>query len=248
MVLVFLNRYDIDRSIGARRMYSLAVTETGADSLARHAYPTSEGKEFVNRLPGYGWALENLHTVQLARNGYVLVSEAGLEGAWAGLTRRGAAEEVPEPGRPAAAAAQAIPHPGAQDAAVWSPKQRALAVRLGKALFARLAAWCDVRGVEFVVVTTGWLDPEAVHPSMELTDAFLETAPAFFDSLGTPFYDQNAAVSGQMRADPGRFIIEGDTHPNELGCRLIASSVWPFLEEQWAGHLANPSATAAPAP
>jgi len=64
IVLVFLNTDDVGRALKSD-LYSFDES-TGA-SLERRSRPVSRVKQLLNVLPGYEWALENLHFAQLVR-------------------------------------------------------------------------------------------------------------------------------------------------------------------------------------
>ena len=109
---------------------------------------------------------------------------------------------------------------------------------LTQALFRRLKAWCETRGVPLWVVTTGAMLMET--PSGDGPEnpdrVFLDQARTFFPDLGVPYLDLLPAMRAADSTTP--LLIADDGHPNEAGASLIASLTWPWLRDRLAPVLA----------
>jgi len=122
-------------------------------------------------------------------------------------------------------------NPSREDSGPTSAPEPDTAVLLGEALFRRLDAWCDERGVPLVVLTTGFQDSahfgDRRYPSLR----FLERAQVLFDELDVTYVD--LAPDLLERADSLASIsIPIDEHPNERGAELIGQLAWPVIEAQ----------------
>lgn len=173
--------------------------------LTRAGAPRSRLKALLNGLPGYQWLLEHSHLVQLLRNQAELL--------------------VKKPSR--LVPAQPSPGPSSEPDVEGARRGRAL----GEALFRRLASWCNERNVKLLVASTGWHKPVGADPA-EPTGAFMSGAGPFFSGLGVPYSDPWDTLWPRLGAEPGRFMIQGDGHPNEAGAALIAEGAFPFIESQ----------------
>lgn len=92
-----------------------------------------------------------------------------------------------------------------------SPEQQ----RLVRAMFRRMKAWCDARGIKLVVINNGWRTYEW------LADLLASERIEAFDAA-----PQVLPVVLQDRAS---YIIAGDGHPTAAGDALTADAVWPFV-------------------
>jgi lysophospholipase L1-like esterase len=99
-----------------------------------------------------------------------------------------------------------------------SPEQQ----RLARALFRRIKAWCDARGIKLAVISNGW------RPYTWLADLLASEQIAAFDAA--------PQVLPVMLPNRAAYEIAGDGHPNAAGDALTAEAVWPFvrtfIEEQ----------------
>lgn len=102
-------------------------------------------------------------------------------------------------------------------------------LRLARALFRRLHAWCEAHDARLLVTTTGWHLPAEDPAEFEPTRAFLAEAPAFFAELGVPFHDVSPAMLAAMGQNHAPYAIPGDHHPNETGAALTAQLVFEEL-------------------
>jgi lysophospholipase L1-like esterase len=93
-----------------------------------------------------------------------------------------------------------------------SPEQQ----RLARAMFRRMKAWCDARGIKLAVINNGWRTYEW------LADLLASERIAAFDAAPyvLPLILQNKAS----------YVIAGDGHPNAAGDALTADAVWPFVQ------------------
>lgn len=160
---------------------------------------TSRLKRMLNAIPAYPWLLEHSHLVQLLRN------------------------LVLSPPPPPPQEAQAVAATKAAAAAAVQTSDRSDQRDLARALYARIKAWCDARGAELLVVTTGW--PGASYPWLEAEMAqldidFVELGP----DLGHPIE---------------AYQIPEDGHANEKGAALIAEAAWPELNRRLVPLLAR---------
>jgi lysophospholipase L1-like esterase len=88
--------------------------------------------------------------------------------------------------------------------------------RLVRALFRRMKAWCDLRGVKLAVVNNGWQS--------------YNWLPELLVSERISAFDAAPQVQSVIGSDPASYIIQGDGHPNAKGSAVVAEAVWPFVE------------------
>lgn len=224
VLLVFLNSDDIGRSL--KRAHYI-FTDGARPALRRVPQPRSRLKKLVNSVFLYQGLLEHSHLAQFLRNSAVMLSSR--------QARRRA-------GDPDAAAAAGGPASRELEAAGQE------AIQVGGALFRRLKRWSDRHGVSLYVVAIGVIDPAHRAAGSEPTRVFLEQAPTLFDDLGVPFFDASRTILAKKNAEPGRYVIQGDYHPNEEGAQLIAEETWPFIREVLARHLEGAGAVPACGP
>jgi lysophospholipase L1-like esterase len=212
IVLVFVNSGDIGRSI-KRQIYTPAAGSP--TELQRNVVPYSSLKKFMNAIPAYQWSLEHSHLLQLVRNAVAMPNRRPHG------PRAEALVEGPGFGLPS------IP--------------RGVSITLGRLLFTRMSRWCDENGASLWVTTTGWFD--ASDPSNDTpTLAFIHGADGFFGGLGVPFFDLAPHVHARKQADPERYIIRDEGHPNERGAKLIADSAFEhFIEKQLTTYCGSSS-------
>jgi lysophospholipase L1-like esterase len=92
-----------------------------------------------------------------------------------------------------------------------SPEQQ----RLARAMFRRMKAWCDARGIKLAVINNGW---RAYDWLAEL-----------LASEGIAAFDATPQVLPVIQRDGASYVIPGDAHPNAAGDALTADAVWPFV-------------------
>jgi lysophospholipase L1-like esterase len=93
-----------------------------------------------------------------------------------------------------------------------SPDQQ----RLVRALFRRMKAWCDSRGIKLAVINNGW------HVYDWLQGLLASESVVSFDAA--------PQVQSVIMRAPTTYVIQGDHHPNAKGAAITAEAVWPFLE------------------
>ena len=92
-----------------------------------------------------------------------------------------------------------------------SPEQQ----RLARALFRRMKAWCDARGIRLAVINNGW------RPYDWLAGLLSSEQIAAFDA--------SPHVLPVILPNRASYEIAGDGHPNAAGDALTADAVWPFV-------------------
>ena len=208
LVLVFLNTDDIGRCLRHPRY----EWDPDAPSLRRLEGRPSLGRRVARGLPGYQFLLEHSHLIQLARR----VAVWGID--WPPLAE--------EPDRKGLESPSAGWHLGPKSNPVADPQA---VVRLAQALYLRLSHWGQQRGAPLVVLTTGWHTPTLGAPSGEPTEAFMETAAAFFERNGIHYHDRSPLIRPQIDETPPAFHLVENVHPNEKGAALIAHHAWQAL-------------------
>jgi lysophospholipase L1-like esterase len=210
-VLVFMNTDDIGRSIESE-LYELQDQEVKPNRISNQTSAKDKIKLLLNSSEIYHWLLERSHTVQAIRTAFLT-----------GQFRTACSDDsdvLPD---------GSIPIPESPDLGV-DPN---VSAALGQALFRRLRDWCEENDVELLVVTTGWFAFSERNPS-EPTNAFREIASDFFSREGIRYFDPTSILEAQ-KENAHSLIWPGDDHPNELGARVIANSVWGWLR----GELTN---------
>lgn len=188
-----------------RSLHSGLYTVDEEGELVAHVVaPHRDLKSLVNSLPGYQYLLEHSHLVALARN-------VALRVIWPQTGER--AEGL---GPSGLAKTKAPPDPRA--------------FPLMRALFRGLDAWCEKRGVRLLVATYGFHGWYGDFLTTWDRD-FYAQAEKFFGAEGIPFFDVVDAVSAAAPTYEG-FITADGVHPNEAGQRLIAQSLWKWLEPE----------------
>lgn len=212
VVVLFMNPWDLGRSLEAGPL-ALADGETLAlrDTAAPAGTPLTDTKTAPS--PVYTWLLAHSHLVQFARRVVAGTTTPAL-----------APPRVPD----------VAETPGAAPAPPPEPADAPDAVRLGRALFTRLDAWCRAHDCRLVVVATA--RPRADRPgvgtshSTAVTDAFKRIAPGFFKELGVSWHDLVPSIVAAAAPRSGEYEIPVDGHPNEAGARLLADHIWPAIE------------------
>jgi lysophospholipase L1-like esterase len=92
-----------------------------------------------------------------------------------------------------------------------SPEQQ----RLVRAMFRRMKAWCDTRGIKLAVINNGW------RTYVWLADLLVSERIAYFDAA--------PQVLPLILRNNASYVIAGDGHPNAAGDALTADAVWPFV-------------------
>jgi hypothetical protein len=145
-------------------------------------------KRLVSRSSLYDFAIQHSHLAQLTRNAVLHVLYPG--------------------GGPLSAAATGA---AANDG---SPDQQ----RLARALFRRMKAWCDARGVKLAVINNGWRT--------------YQWLPDLLASEGIASFDEAPQIQPVIARDIASYVLSSsDGHPNREGAKLIAGAAWPFLRD-----------------
>ena len=209
IILVFINTDDIGRSV--KKNYQLTL-DKGSYDLKRKHMGYSKLKQIVNRIPGYELLLENSHLMQLTRvailrtekNSNSIVNQESLD-------------------------KEANVGPSSTKASV----SRVDAISLGTGLFSHLDKWVKNRTKQLWVTTTGFHSLEDRSTVQEPTKAFMSSADQLFESRRIPFVDISEYMAAEFLDDRGKYTIQGDGHPNEMGAQLIANTSWQhFIREQ----------------
>jgi lysophospholipase L1-like esterase len=212
IVLAFLGIDDTRRSINGR-IYRVA--DPAALRLEATGYKRSDAtlKRLVNAIPRYEVLLEHSHLVQLMRK----------------VSLRGQAGALPAPtGTGPGANSTALPAIAASDPAIVKQK----------ALFIRLADWCDKHNAKLLVTTNWPVDPNH-SPTVENNQnrAFRAQAAEFFRDRGIDFFDAGPPIGAQIGNQLDKYLIKDDGHPTEAGAQLVADVIWPWLETRLRFHL-----------
>ena len=110
------------------------------------------------------------------------------------------------------------------------------AVKLGRALFIRIKAWCEQRNIKLIVMTTGWHKPHRWQTTKEPTEVFMRDAVEFFDQQGIEFHDISTDVQKHFEGGNKEYTIPRDGHPNQKASKLIAEYSWPILRNLFQSH------------
>lgn len=111
------------------------------------------------------------------------------------------------------------------------------AVELTQALFRRLNEDCMKNGARMWVVSIGaGRLVEQVSPGewSEADRRFADVAPEFFSSIQVPFIDLDRPIADAAGKEAGHYLIPVDLHLNEAGNALVATMLWPWLQERLA--------------
>ena len=191
-VLVFVSFDDFGRAERSP-LYRLRNYETL--ELDEGSAPIGRLKQVVSRSRAYRFAIEHFHLVQLVRRAVLRLAYFSSQ------------KPAAQPARQLAAAPASAPvsaHDG-------PPDQR----RLVRALFHRMKAWCDARGVKLAVINNGWR-----------TYAWL---PGLLESEHIAHFDAAPQLQPVIAQAPAAYVIPDDGHPNAKGANLIAEAAWPFI-------------------
>jgi lysophospholipase L1-like esterase len=211
VVLVFLGIDDTQRAANGK-VYSVADAETFTLAATGYTVANASLKTTINTIPGYQLLLECSHLMQLVRKTVLRSSEADVAAAFATAS---APESVP-----AMAPSIASNDPG---------------IIKQKALFLRIAKWCDRHHAKMLVTTNWPAEQKYTHiPPMnnQRNIAFREQAAEFFRAHQIEFFDAGPRIGAQFRDGLDTYRIERDFHPTEAGATLIADTIWPWLRQQ----------------
>jgi lysophospholipase L1-like esterase len=157
------------------------------ESLDLDEVPTSRLKKLVNS-DAYNFLIQHLHVAQLVRNAAIALV-------------------FPASEAPTDRASQTAPRDETS-----LDKQR-----LARALFLRIKAWCEDRGVALAVINNGWRS--------------YDWLPELLASEGIASFDASPIIQPHISGGSARYTIPGDGHPNPEGAALVADSVWPFVRD-----------------
>lgn len=209
-VLIFLDSDDIGRSIKLdifrlKNKNSLEITDHF------HPFPHARIKNLLDQGAWYNFLLEHSALFELTRNVFVHMQAS----ARANQAFMGAHPHVHQ-------------HWPVFHQPPQTPAQLKYAAAFGNAMLYQINQWCIQHHAKLLVVTTGynalyepnWRDP---------TQAFFMQAPQFFQSQHIAYHDIGPQFKKATRGVV--FQLAGDGHPNAFGDRVIAESVWPWLEK-----------------
>jgi hypothetical protein len=191
-----------------------------ADTAALTLEPTglkrfeSTLKRLANAMPGYQFFLEHSHLLQLVRK----------------VSLRGETCRLPCPDR---------------HGTEWrfeniaSGRCKRSRNREAEALFIRLADWCNKHNAKLLVTTNWPVDQNySPIPMNNPNRAFPRSKPPnFFRDRGIEFFDAGPAIGRQIGNQLDNYQIKDDGHPTEAGAKLIADTIWPWLEPRLRDYL-----------
>jgi len=218
IVLAFLGIDDTRRALNGR-IYRVA--DTAALTLEPTGYKRFEStlKRLANAMPGYQFFLEHSHLLQLVRK----VSLRGETAAFRAPTGMGPSAD-----------SKTLPAVAANDPAIVKQK----------ALFIRLADWCNKHNAKLLVTTNWPVDQNySPIPMNNPNRAFRAQTAEFFRDRGIEFFDAGPAIGRQIGNQLDNYQIKDDGHPTEAGAKLIADTIWPWLEPRLRDYLVEEAAT-----
>jgi lysophospholipase L1-like esterase len=149
--------------------------------------PTSRLKKLVAHSEAYDYAIQHFQVAQLIRNTVLRVMYG------------------PSP----FAVTTAANEPATMSDG--SPEQQ----RLVRALFRRMNAWCDWRGVKLAVINNGWRS--------------YGWLPGLLASEHIAAFDAAPQIRPVIASGVAPYVISDGVHPNPKGAKLIADAVWPYV-------------------
>jgi lysophospholipase L1-like esterase len=182
-VIVFVSIDDFNRAWRSP-LYRLRNAESL--DLDEGTIPISRFKKLANS-EAYNLLIEHMHIVQLLRNAVI----AMLFPMHSGVTQaRDADEQSPTRDE-------------------ISPDQQ----RLARALFRRIKAWCDARGIKLAVINNGWRS--------------YDWLPKLLTTEHITAFDAAPVVQPAIARNSAGYTRE--RHPDPDGAELTADAVWPFV-------------------
>jgi len=217
VVLAFLGIDDTRRAINSR-IYRVADAATLTLEPTGYKRFESTLKRLANAMPGYQLFLEHSHLFQLIRK----VSLRDETAAFRASTGMGPS-------------ANSITSPtvAANDPAIVKQK----------ALFIRLADWCNKHDAKLLVTTNWPVDQNySPIPMNNPNRDFRAQTVEFFRDRGIEFFDAGPTIGQQIGNQLDNYQIKDDGHPTEAGAKLIADTIWPWLEQRLHDYLLEESA------
>jgi len=197
-VLVFVSIDDFNR---AQRSPLYRLRSANTLELDAGSVPVNALKKAIVTSDVYNFTIQHLHVAQLLRRVHL----------W--FLSRSAAKSA---GRFLSLSAYAAQSAGSEQSSPIidsSPEQQ----RLARALFRRMKAWCDARGIKLAVINNGW------RTYTWLADLLASERIAAFDA--------SPQVLPVILPNRAAYEIAGDGHPNATGDALTADAAWPFVRD-----------------
>ena len=186
-------------------------------------------KRFINAIPMYNYLIENSYLLHVIRKSYVILfyqkfNSKSLE------DKKNVNESIKSKEK------------SKKDSLVQAneinEKLKIQSIALGNKLFEKLINLANNNNKKLLVTTTGChkndrtalIKKNIGFGSNFQTKEFMKQAPDFFSSYNIPYYDYSDKISHIINADPEKYFIIGDSHPNENGAKLIAENIWPWLK------------------
>jgi lysophospholipase L1-like esterase len=201
-VIVFANFDDLPRSVRTP-LYRLSGAGLALDRVDVSDETQAASGAVRRMIPGYDWLIEHSALAQLVRQVAIRL-----------LAQEAPSLKAPRVDVKAVGAARPSAAATPSAGSVHGPD------RLQHALFARMKSWCLHHGAALWVVSIGWLDTgdRSLSQVMRVEDI--------------PFLDLTPTVAPAVHDNSVRFVIPVDKHPTEAGHVLIATAIWPWLEER----------------
>lgn len=222
-VIVFVSIDDFNR---AQRSPLYRLRDANTLQLVEGQVSTSMLKRWVSKSRLYDFAIQHIHLAQLMRQAvaHVVLPTDPLPTNPAPPSNVGnrAAPHPPNPAPQSNVGDRVVLHPAnpAPPSAVEDrvadnespPDQQ----RLARALFRRMKAWCDTRGVKLAVINNGW--------------RAYQWLPELLASEGIASFDAAPQIRPVLARGVAPYSL-ADGHPNRRGDKLIADAGWPFLRD-----------------
>ena len=196
-ILVFLNTDDIGRSF-KHPHYTFGPNKT----LIKSQNAPQHQNNFLKTSATYQLLLEHSHLIQLLRKSLLFITHD-------------------------------MAFKGNNNSSYYGPysddlkKTRNESIELGQELFKKMKQWADTHHAKLLIVTTGWHRIGQINKeSTEPTKAFLSQAGTFFENNSIAYADITPQVTSVRFPDKNKYVILLDSHPNELGAKLIAEMAW----------------------
>ena len=225
-ILVVINTDDIRRSYNSG-LYKLS--DNGKLISNDKKIKISKKKRFVNAIPIYNYLIENSYLLYVIRKSYVILFHQEFNSNF--LEDKKSVKESIE-----------FKEKSKKDSLVQAheinEKLKIQSIALGNKLFEKLIKLANNNNKKLLVTTTGCHKNDRtalIKKNISLrsnfqTKEFMKQAPDFFSSYNIPYYDYSDKISHIINADPEKYFISGDSHPNENGAKLIAENIWPWLK------------------
>lgn len=210
IVLIIMNNYDIDRTIGTR-LFDFNSDRILQRRLSRdHFFYINK---IMNLIPAYEWLIYNSHFVRLLRSAITnfLVT----------IPRKNTQSKRM-----------------VNNFYLKTDNHCDFYIEFNKALFIYLKDLCKRWNIDLYITTTGCISLEDTYNYNRCTKYFVNNiAKEFFQSIDIPFYDISQHILKVMKERKDYYFFP-DGHPNPKGAELIAQNIWQyFLKQQLKEYL-----------